>query len=860
MDTVSDLDTVQLANKLASRCQLKQRIEKAHQCSSDFLLLLYYSIMGELPVGVLVESKSAQSQRHNVLCVIETLSNDYLHVDLSHISPYCYVNGDPTTIYNLLEIMDGLLEFMMDQISDSAADDGDIDSDRNSERSWSTIEKDDRMHVFDTSINSEELGGDNSVEFVPLPVSSESPVTSGSDYQNLPDKLHLLEVIDDDDEKYQEQPEHPHHIKQAAEHPYEIETHDVSCEDSGKSLSEYTTEESECDVTITESPTSWVKLESNMTYSINKPSDSILSNNDKKEERQVKSVLPRFDRLSSQSSIDEQYLRSGSCSGVDDADGIPKPDLQKGGTSPPQRQDAVTDEELDVTNRTSATEEFEDTSSQQSLPVYHPLPSSTSAKTDDVTVDGVTVDTEEETVGLHPVETHDWDQLLENLQTTIEESQRIREKYYNSPGKNNDTSETNDDTTVTAAERNEATTTAADNRRKRNVRFEDTVSTATRAELEGFRQLLQKEKQLAQIKTKMLERGYQDHLDEITEAEQDRLQPLATQVQNKQANMKSLLSHYREKHQATLRGKQRQITKDLAEAAKWKSWQAPVVHYTTPRRGKPARKKLKQNEMSIGEHDLLPLLMDEFPGLQLSKTTLNNAWQKQFRQIEAITNNETHHQQMKRNSEKELRQAHERHQLLTDILRKEHEHTIRQREAKVISEEKVAAKQKTRDKRQQSARIRRYYRDYQIQMRSKMLKRRTKEEMLFKNLFEEGLHIQRCRLRELQRYARDKRLQQQQRQYNEVISLENYYKDQFNLLAEALEKEKDDLHVRDAAQTKLLRQMKRGLREKMEREIVELQSRIVRDDEDTYLRDLEADRVRRSLQLATYHSKFKPPM
>lgn len=74
----------------------------------------------------------------------------------------------------------------------------------------------------------------------------------------------------------------------------------------------------------------------------------------------------------------------------------------------------------------------------------------------------------------------------------------------------------------------------------------------------------------------MLERGYQDHLDEITEAEQDRLQPLATQVQNKQANMKSLLSHYREKHQATLRGKQRQITKDLAEAAKWKSWQAPV--------------------------------------------------------------------------------------------------------------------------------------------------------------------------------------------------------------------------------------------------------------------------------------------
>ena len=40
-------------------------------------------------------------------------------------------------------------------------------------------------------------------------------------------------------------------------------------------------------------------------------------------------------------------------------------------------------------------------------------------------------------------------------------------------------------------------------RRKRNVRFEDTVSMETRAELQGFRELLQKEKQLAQIKTKV---------------------------------------------------------------------------------------------------------------------------------------------------------------------------------------------------------------------------------------------------------------------------------------------------------------------------------------------------------------------
>ena len=46
-----------------------------------------------------------------------------------------------------------------------------------------------------------------------------------------------------------------------------------------------------------------------------------------------------------------------------------------------------------------------------------------------------TVVEEQDTVGIHPPSSANWDKLLENLQTTIEESQRIREKYYDSPGK-----------------------------------------------------------------------------------------------------------------------------------------------------------------------------------------------------------------------------------------------------------------------------------------------------------------------------------------------------------------------------------------------------------------------------------------
>lgn len=50
--------------------------------------------------------------------------------------------------------------------------------------------------------------------------------------------------------------------------------------------------------------------------------------------------------------------------------------------------------------------------------------------------------------------------------------------------------------------------------------------------------------------------------------------------------------------------------------------------------------------------------------------------------------------------------------------------------------------------------------------------------------------------------------------------------------------------------------MKAGLHQKMEQEIGYLQELIARDDEDVYYREVEADRVRRQLQIATYNSKF----
>jgi len=52
---------------------------------------------------------------------------------------------------------------------------------------------------------------------------------------------------------------------------------------------------------------------------------------------------------------------------------------------------------------------------------------------------------------------------------------------------------------------------------------------------------------------------------------------------------------------------------------------------------------------------------------------------------------------------------------------------------------------------------------------------------IFKNLFEEGLEIQKQRLKDLRAYAQEKRAEQRREHQNELESMENYYKDQVKL-------------------------------------------------------------------------------
>lgn len=76
-------------------------------------------------------------------------------------------------------------------------------------------------------------------------------------------------------------------------------------------------------------------------------------------------------------------------------------------------------------------------------------------------------------------------------------------------------------------------------------------------------------------------------------------------------------------------------------------------------------------------------------------------------------------------------------------------------------------------KRQATARARRYYHDYELRLKAKLQHRRTREEQIFKRTFEEGLELQRERIRELKRYARERQEEHAKKHQDQLESMEN---------------------------------------------------------------------------------------
>ena len=64
-------------------------------------------------------------------------------------------------------------------------------------------------------------------------------------------------------------------------------------------------------------------------------------------------------------------------------------------------------------------------------------------------------------------------------------------------------------------------------------------------------------------------------------------------------------------------------------------------------------------------------------------------------------------------------------------------------------------KSKLRDQRIQQARVRRYFQQYCLDQRKRLLKKRTNEELILKQAYKDSIRIQRERLREMNKYKQE---------------------------------------------------------------------------------------------------------
>lgn len=363
------------------------------------------------------------------------------------------------------------------------------------------------------------------------------------------------------------------------------------------------------------------------------------------------------------------------------------------------------------------------------------------------------------------------------------------------------------------------------------AQFEDALHKEARGELGKIRREVQKELDLQRLKAQMLNAAYKEELKDFEKTEKVKLSKLQEKISQKDQEYKENIFKQPEKR---------------SHPEKVYSGKQPRPRQWTPSCHKAA------GRMKIKENDLLPLLLEEFPHLQISPHTFNAMWKGQLAQVEQLARSAQEDERSERKLQREVEEAHKRHGLLTEIIRREQGHNQRLKDFKERIRLQKTAQNKMKENRQQVTRAKKYYEDYHVQLGAKLMRARTREEKIMKNLFEEGLEIQKQRLRELRSYTKEQREDQRKRHRDELESMENYYKDQFSMLAEAVTQEKQEMQIHEKAQSKNLQKMKKELRLKMEKEIQDLQEMILRADEDVFFRELEAERLKRRLQMASF--------
>uniref|UniRef100_W5N7U5 Centrosomal protein 95 n=1 Tax=Lepisosteus oculatus TaxID=7918 RepID=W5N7U5_LEPOC len=872
MGTQEEKDWVEVANDLLSKCHINLRLKKLTGCDASVFVSLYEAILGEKVPDYIAVPSSQEDDIHNVQSVIDSLALDYLQISLSHITGENIVRGDKESIRNLLEIFDGLLEYLTEQISDDESQNGAIALDsifflllrphHNSLSQYDSLKNE--LHKEELNEKStvrsspysaaswDAEGSESTAELIRLGDSARTfaaknealAPSSGEPGEQLPFKQQrpVLDMTGSKDVAVDTtalpvrpvssglrngsgtQLREPIRAAVPLRPPCQpAQTDEPPCGGGGGQApagAPARRQEGEEAVAMPTSAVAHSQQQKKASLAVERDQTEALSVGPKKVAFRTQ---PDIRLLTLQSSLGETQRwgeeeeegseedsqlqgrggqrdrsfplgsRHGVCSESSVLDGEPSGGVGEEPLSWRRRKNRQAEMELqEMSEKLSRRLEELDLMLKQAL--------------GETTEAGETK--EEDKLSHHS------DSVMECRRTKkqtdepqLKKSSRTRSLSPSPPPA----------------------------RRPLQAQFEDALHREAQHHLARARRHAHAELETHRQSGLIVGKAYEDELRRYEERER-------IQITQERGKAKEALREYEQILQ-------KEAPRTPKPARVYSSRTTPrAAKPTAPRGSVPPR---KAPPMKVKENDLLPLLLEEFPHLQLSPHTLKRMWNQQLRQVGRL-GSASSGDRSRAKLTSQVEDAQRKHDLLVEIIRKEQEHNQRLRDFKDRIRQQKSAQNQMKEQRQQIARARKYYDDYHVQLKARMMRARTREEKMFRQLFEEGLGIQKERLQELRSYAKAQRQEHQRRHRDELDSMENYYRDQFSLLAETLAQERQEIQVRKKAQEKALQKMKKELRSKMEREIRELQQLIIHNDDDDSFRNLEIERLRRRVQMASF--------
>ncbi|XP_074016189.1 centrosomal protein of 95 kDa [Numenius arquata] len=823
MGNAEERDWVDVANDLLRSCHIYRHIKHLSECGAYVFVHLYESILGEKVPDFIATPRSQEDDAHNVQAVIDSLALDYLQVSLSHITGENIVKGERESIRNLLEIFDGLLEYLTEEASESSSQNGDeanglssneiqiasqeqLESNGGQLRQPSIFLPVEGFHseVFVPSCDAD--GSESTSELIRL---GDTAYSFSKREEGSMESVHTTEPQKKSLKASATKLGEP--IQQAIPlrppfQPSEARRHYPGWRDYHSSASQSTALASSQGVKI---PT----LEKSLTQKPEDVSRSLLLSRkipegDKVVSNDAEDNMAKVPWIYGTSSASSLQQKLSLC--AEQVTQTPRPESRY--LHRKERYENSTTDSLEESLSHRTTKE------KLSERELHEVSEKLSCRLNELE------SMLKRALGGHTREEElaDEDSLSQHSDSVMDYSRRKAEpdtaplRYPNRP--------------------RSLSPASPSSQHQLFSELEDKLCSNGTGQIRKIHSQLQKERDERTKKAKILAKAYEDEL-RIYEA-QERLRLSKLREVNKEMEQEYKENNFKEppKMPQPVKVCSRKTTPRNPKYSQWIPKQGTVK----PKKAAP---------MKVRDDDLLFQLLEEFPHLHISHHTMNKMWQQQLAHTEQLKAASGRTRPQLQN---EVRQALKKHELLLAIIKKDQDHNKRLQEFKQRICRQKWAQSKVREKRQQIARARKYYEDYRVHLRAKMMRARTQEERIFKNLFEEGLEIQKQRLKDLRVYAQEKRAEQRREHQNELESMENYYKDQFSMLAEALSQERQEIQTREKAQAQMLQKTKRELRSRMEQEIEQLQAAIMQSDDDTFFQELEADRLKSRLQMASF--------